>query len=89
MRQNTTYDTTWIYLHTAIPKNIAITIYVVYVWHNGVIATETVEITKQTLLTKSALTWGKSAKYPQATLPIVFVIPIIDNRKEALPGSIP
>lgn len=44
------------------PKAMAIVMYPPYVWQNGVTATATVEMTKQILLTKSALTHGKSAK---------------------------
>lgn len=50
------------YLQTAIPKNIDIVMYAVYVWQNGVNATATVDITKQILFTSRAFTCGKSAK---------------------------
>ena len=71
------------YLHMAIPKNIAIAMNEPYVVQNGVAATATVLIRRQTLLSNSASIHGKSAKKPHATLPTVFVIPMMDSRNEA------
>lgn len=60
-----------------------------YEWQNGVAATAMVDIIKQILFNSNESTCGKSAIYPQATRPTVFVIPIIDNKYEAEFLSIP
>lgn len=71
----------------AIPKAIAITTYDAYEEHNGVMATATVEMTKQMLFNKRESTQGKSAKYPQAIRPTVLVIPMMERRNDAWLGS--
>jgi len=54
-----------------------------------VAATAIVDIMRQMLLSNKESTCGKSAIYPQATRPIVFVIPIMDSRNDAELLSIP
>jgi len=54
-----------------------------------VAATAIVDIIKQILFSNKESTCGKSAIYPQATRPMVFVIPIIDNKNDAELLSIP
>lgn len=49
----------------------------------------TVAIIRQTLFNKSESIQGKSATHPQAIRPNVFVIPIIDSKKDAWDGSTP
>lgn len=58
-------------------------------WQNGVAATAIVDIIKQMLFNSKESTCGKSATYPQATRPIVFVIPMMDNKSDAELLSIP
>lgn len=56
---------------------------------NGVAATAKVEMIKLILFNSKEFTAGKSATHPQSTRPTVFVIPIIDNKNEAVDWSIP
>lgn len=49
----------------------------------------TVATTRHILFSNSESIQGKSATHPHAIRPIVFVIPIIDNRNDALDCSTP